>query len=176
MTSEQTKAFLDAVKAADIKTFEFDTDLCTHLYNDAEHAIVKVNYDLNCAVAIRANDYGGSVKRYTHDVQVVLADFSDIHEARTAGTADQIQKFLKAIGNIELTDEELRILVKIDNGNYDIIPETGDYNNTFHYLSKKQVSELDEKQRQEYEASKEKYEKEKREYIPVNQAASITLN
>lgn len=176
MTNEQAKAFLDAIEAAEIKTFEFDTDLCTHLYNDGIHAIIKPNFDMNCAIGIRANDYGGSVKRYNHNVQVVLADFSDIHEARTAGSAKQIEKFLEAIGNITLTDEELKILVKIDNGNYDIIPETGDYNNQFHYLSKKQISQLTEEEQKKYKASKEKYEKEKREYIPVNQAASITLN
>lgn len=174
MNSQQAKAFMNAIEAAGIKTFEFDSDLCTHFYHDGVHAIVKPNYDLECMVAFRANDYGGSVKRYKHNIQAIVSDFGDIHEVRTAGSFDQIKKFAEAIGGIDFTNDELKILVSIDNANYDIIPETGDYVNAFHYLSKKQIAELSTEERAEYEASLKEYEEKKKNHLQRGAAAQIT--
>lgn len=174
MNSTQAKAFMDAIEAAEIKTFEFDTDLCTHLYNDGIHAIVKCDYDKECCVAIRSVDYGGSHARYENKVQVVMSDFGDIHEVRAAGTYDQIIKFIDSYGGITLTDDDLKVILHIDKANYDIIPANGDYVNAFKYLSAKDYEALSEEEKAKYDAEKKKYEE--RNLVPgKNQAARITL-
>lgn len=176
MTEQQVKAFMKAVEASDIKTYEFDTDLTTHLYNDCETRVVKPSYSIGAFVAFRPNDYSGGTKVYQHNVQAVVADFGDVHEARTSGSSEQIEKFIKEIAtDIDLTDDELKILVKIDKGNYGIIPETGNYIDAPKYLSPKQIADLSDEERTQYEAKVDKYNKEKANYIPANQAASISL-
>ena len=68
----------------------------------------------------------------------------------------------------------IKILLEIDKKNYDIIPETGDYNR-FHYLSKKQYEALSKEDREKYDKEKAEYEEKKEKYIGQNSAASITL-
>ena len=41
MNSNQAKKFMDAVEAANIKSYQFDTDLGTHLYHDGVRAIAR---------------------------------------------------------------------------------------------------------------------------------------
>ena len=41
MNGAQTKKFLDALEAAEMTKYEFDSDLGTHIYNDGENAFVK---------------------------------------------------------------------------------------------------------------------------------------
>lgn len=174
MNANQAKKFFDALDAAGIKRYQCSTDLSTHLYNDGVRAIAKPDYKNEQIVAFRSVDYGGSVKRYDKNIQVVLSDFGDVHEVRAAGDYQQIVKFVESLGSISLNDDELKILLEIDKKNYDIIPETGDYNR-FHYLSKKQYEALSKEDREKYDKEKAEYEEKKEKYIGQNSAASITL-
>ena len=174
MTSEQCKSFLAAVENAGIKLYQYTTDIPTHLYNDGKNHIAKADFTKNCVVGFRSATVGGSNNVY-NGIQVVIADFSDIHEIRTGGSYEQIKKFCESF-NVNLTDDEFKVLLKIDKQNYDIKPATGDYNNSFAYLSSKQYEALSNKEKAEYAERKAAYEKAKAEYIPANQAAQITLN
>lgn len=174
MTSEQCQSFLTAVESAGIKSYQFTTDTPSHLYNDGENHITKADFAKECIVAFRSATIGGSHNVY-NGIQVVIADFADVHEIRTGGSYDQIKKFCESF-NVELTDDEFKVLLKIDKQNYDIKPETGDYNKSFTYLSSKQYEALSNKEKAEYAERKAAYEKAKAEYIPANQAAQITLN
>lgn len=175
MTSDQANKFMAAVEAAGIKTYEFDSDLCTHLYHDGNHAIAKIVPELGAVVAFRANDYGGAVPRYAHNIQVVVSDYGDIHEVRTAGSCDQIKKFAETIG-VSLNEDDIKILLSIDKANYDIKPETGDYVSRFHYLTQKQYNELSDDEKQKYDSEKEAYENAQKNYIGQNMAATVKLN
>ena len=173
MNVDQCKKWMQAIKAAGIKTYQFDTDLGTHLYHDGVNAVAIPQHDLNAVVAIRANGFGGSHNTYKNNVQAVLSDYGDIHEVRTGGTSEQILKLVESLG-VSLSDEEVKIVVNIDKGNYDIKPETGNYNQ-FHYLTQKQYEALSENEKAEYKSEKEKYEADKAKYIGQNMAASVTF-
>lgn len=173
MNANQAKKFMDAIEAAGIKSYEFDTDLGTHLYNDGERAIARPLYDLEAVIAYRSK-FGGSTPVYEGGIQIEMSDFGDIHECRAGGSLEQIKKFAAAFGDT-LSEEDLKILVKIENTNVNIKPETGDYVNGFHYLSAKQIEQLSPEEKADYEARLAEHEKSVREYIPANQAASISL-
>lgn len=172
MTGEQTKKFIQAAEAAKIKNYEFDTDLGTHLYNN-DHAINKFVEGDEIVYNIRDARFGGSHNTYEKGIQVVAAWTEDIHEARIAGSYDQISTFLKTLG-VELSDSDLKIMIDIDKNNVDIIPATGDYNR-FVPLTKKQYDALSDEEKKEYDKAKADEEKRQHDYIGQNQAASITL-
>lgn len=174
MTTEQAKAFDQAVQAAGIKAYEFTTDLGTHLYHGG-NAVAKIDYTHNCILNFRATDMGGRPNAsFNGNIQATLSNFDDIHEVRCAGDYDQITKFIDSIGSISLTDDELKLLLQIDKKNYNLIPETGDYNR-FHYLSKKAYEALTDDEKKKYDEDKAAYEDAKEKYIGQNAAASITL-
>ena len=52
MNATQCKAFMDAVEAAEITTFTFDSDLSSHFRNDGKRNIVKPDYDKECYFAV----------------------------------------------------------------------------------------------------------------------------
>ena len=173
MNSNQAKKFMDAVKAANIKSYQFDTDLGTHLYHDGVRAIARPLYDLEAVISYRAMS-GGSTPVYGNNIQVITSDFGDIHECRLAGSLEQIKKFAAEYGDT-LSNDDLKILLQIDSTNVNIKPETGDYVNGFKYLTAKQISQLSPEEKADYEAELAEHEKSVREYIAPNQAASITL-
>ena len=172
MTGEQTKKFIEAAKTAQIKNYQFDTDLGTHLYNN-DHAFNKFVEADEIVYNIRNGKFGGSHNGTDRALQVVAAWTEDIHEARISGTSDQISTFLKTLG-VELSDSDLKIMVEIDKSNVDIIPATGDYNR-FVPLTKKQYDALSDKEKEEYDKAKAAEEKRQHDYIGQNVAASITL-
>jgi hypothetical protein len=65
--------------------------------------------------------------------------------------------------------------MQIDKRNYNIIPETGDYNR-FVYLTESQYNALSEEEKEKYNAAKDAYEKEKATYIGQNVSARITVS
>ena len=173
MTKEQTRKFLDAVESAEIKYYEFDTDLGTHLYNNKEAILKFVEAD-EMVYNIRSNAYGGSTNTYGDRYQIVAAWTEDIHEARTSGTLDQITNFINAIGS-SFTDDDIKILTNINQSTYDINPETGDYNR-FVKLSKKEYDALTPEKKEEYDAKYAEEEKKKANYLPSGVSARITIN
>ena len=175
MTTEVCKKFLEAVKSADIKVYEFTTDVGSHFYNDNKTRFVIPNHDLEAIIAIRpANFAGASFPTYADKIQTVVANYGDIHEVRTAGSYEQIKNFVEAMG-LSLTDEQAKIMLEIEHSNYDIKPETGNYVDRFKYLSKKQYDELSDEEKKSYDSEKEKYEEARKNYIGQNMAASISF-
>lgn len=174
MTQEQCEKFLAAVEAAGIKSYRFTSDIGTHLYNDGTTAIAKPIYSIQAVVGLRRTKYSGAVQQFSGNINVDMIDFPDVHEILTGGSYNQIKTFCDTLG-MDLNSDDLKILLEIDKGNYDIKPENGDYVNTFKYLSESQYEALSPEEKAEYDNKKAAYEKAKREYIPANQAASITM-
>ena len=79
----------------------------------------------------------------------------------------------KELGVI-VDEDDLKIILKIETANSNIIPETGDYNR-FQPLSKKQYDSLSDEHKKEYDAAKEADDKKKHDYIGGHAAASISL-
>lgn len=174
MNKTQCQKWMAALNAAELTSYQFDTDLGTHLMNDGKNAIAIPVDEIEAVLAIRTNNLAGSHNVYANNVQAVLSDYADVHEVRTAGTSDQIKKLVETLG-VTLTDEQVKIIVEIDKRNYDIKPATGDYVNRFRYLTQKQYEALSEDEKAKYDSEKKKYETDKKNYIGQNMAASITM-
>lgn len=175
MEKQVVEAFMKAVQAANIESYQFDSDLSTRFYHNPKgKSIAKPNYDINSIVSIRSAKQAGSHNVYGKNVEVDVIDFCDIHEARTAGDYKQIKAFCESIGTL-ITDEEFKIILEIDKRNMDLIPETGNYVDRFHYLTDAQIAELSEEEKADYKERLEKYEKERNNYLGQNQAARITI-
>lgn len=174
MTVEQCKKFMAAVEAAEMKSYEFDCDTGSRYIHDGATTITKVDYDVNQVVSFRSNlTYGGATKQYEGNIEVICSNFDDIHAVRAGGSYEQVKKFIES-ANLNLSDEELKVILYIDKHNVDIKPETGDYNR-FKYLSQKQYEALSTEEKAKYDKEKEKYETEKHNYLGKNKAAQITL-
>lgn len=174
MTKEQCEAFIVAAEAADITAYQFTTDTPSHLYHNGTDHITKPIYDKECLVGFRSSHYGGSHGTYNNNLEIVMVDFVDVHEVRAGGSYEQIKKFAESF-NVDLTEDELKVLLQIDKRNYDIKPITGDYASQFKYITSKRYDLLSDEEKAAYNAAKEEYEKKQHDYIGENQAASITL-
>lgn len=156
MTKEGMNKFLAAVKAADMKSYQFDSDLGTHFYHNSENAILYTNDDLNLMTNVR-RIYTKEGTPYEGQCLITCADYGDLHEVRVGGTAEQAKTFLEAMG-ITPTEEELKIIVSIDRSNYQIIPMTGDYNSKFVKLTDDEIANLTPEEKKKYEAELAKFE------------------
>ena len=157
MTLSNIKKFLAACQEAGIKNYQFDTDLGTHLYNNTETSIIVLDETEEVAYNFRnkINDLNTS---YNGNLYVQGANLSDIHEVRFGGTIDEIKAFATAYG-LTFTDEQLNLLLKNDLTNYNVKPETGDYN--FVPLTNSALEALSEEERKEYELNLKEYQDKK---------------
>ena len=174
MTTEQLEKFIQSAEAAEIEFYTFDVDDGEKLVNDGKRAILKVSGD--DVINICSSQFGsGSHSMFgRNSIMVTASDPGDIHKARIGGNYDQIKTFLENYGT-SLDDDDLKIMLAINNKNYDVKPATGDYVHGFHYLSDKDYESLSPEEKERYDADKKAYEKAKHDYIGKNQAASITL-
>lgn len=174
MTDEKSTAILSAIESAGIEKFALGTDLMTTLYHDGKNYINKF-VDGTWYNFRNEKINKGSTPPFTGNLGVVAVDSVDVHEIRVAGDYEHIKAFAEAL-NIELSDDELKLLIQIDKQkNAEIVPETGDYVHGFKYLGEKELSWMTPEEREQYEADKEAYEEAKKNYIGQNMAASITL-
>lgn len=177
MNNAQTKKFLDALDAAGIKKYEFDSDLGTHIYSDGENAFIKYVEADEMLYGIRSTHNAGSHNVYdynTNPIHVICMWCEDAHECRTAGNYKQISTLLQELG-ATLSDEENKILLKITGMNSDIIPANGDYNR-FVPLTEEQYNALTPEGKAKYDAEKAAYEDHQKNYIGKNMAGGVRLS
>lgn len=172
MTSNQYNKFKQALETAEIVSFAVEDDINGWYYHNGENAFIKDNSD--GVISIRSNKTSQSHPAFAGNVLVNFIEFVDIHVARTAGSAEKIKKFMEAMG-ASLSDDEYKLVLEIDKHNYDIKPVTGDYVSNFKYLSQREYDALSPEEKAAYDEEKAAYEKAKRDYLPQNQAASITF-
>lgn len=173
MDANQCKQFIAGIEAAKIKSYQFTCDTTTNYYNDGETKIAIPDYELNAVVGIRSSHTGGSHNTYQGNIQIMMSDFSDIHEVRTAGDFDQIKTLLDTMG-VQLTEDQIKIVINLDTPNNGINPETGNYLR-FRYLTQKQYEALSDEEKAKYDSEKKEYEESREKYIGHKMAASITL-
>lgn len=148
MTPEGMNKFLNALKSANIKEYQFDSDLGTHFYNNA-NAILFTDDDVNMMINVRRR-YTREGFPYEGDVFITCADYGDLHEVRFGATYEKTVEFLTAIG-ITPNEEQMKIIVEIDKKNYEIKPLTGDYNPTFVEKTDEEIANLTAEQKAKYE-------------------------
>lgn len=158
MTLQGILKFTKALETAGIKTWEavsdvspthfFNADNCFNVIDEAEETI----YNFSSTNA-NSDTYGSG------RIVVKGAHLSDIHEVRCAGELKEVQAFIDAYG-LPLTDEQTKILIKINATNYNLKPATGDY--TFKELSEEEISKLSEEAKAKYELELANFKKSKR--------------
>ena len=161
--------FLSACKSAEISEYRLSTDVGTHYYNN-DSSVILLDKVEEAVLAIKqatvSPDQIGNDK-----LQVQIADLVDIHEATIFGSYDKIKNFASNYG-LELSDEQIKILLKIDGSNYNLKPITGDYVNEFVELTEDELDNLSEEERADYEARLEEHKKVK---LSNRMAAQISI-
>lgn len=173
MELSTTKKFLNAVKEAGIKKYQFDTDLGTHFYHDAERSLLILDEAESTIFNFRRRFAGQTEMEYNGNIRVYAAHLSDVHEVRVGGTYEEIKKFVDSYG-LNLTTEDLKVLVKIDNTNRDIMPLTGDYiSSDFEEKSEEEIEKMSEEEKEKYLADLDNYKKYKG--LSSKYSAQITI-
>ena len=164
MTVESMRKFMDAVKAAGIMDWEVMTDTApTHYYNnDVSFNVLDADNNMmyNFTQTITTVDPYGA-----NQISVKGADLSDIHEVRFGASLEKVKAFIEAYG-LSLTDDQLKILVKINGGNYNLKPATGDYL-TFKELTEDQIAALSPEEQARYQEALDAFNKRKNIQMPV---------
>ncbi len=172
MTKDQVSKIVSALESAELKKYMVVDDINTRIYN-SDNAIIKVDDADEMFVNIRANNVGGSHKRFDSNIEVICMDFTDAHEFIVGADHQKIIKFVEELG-LSLSDEEVKLIIELDNGNYNLIPPTGDYNR-FVPLTEEQYERLSPEEKEKYDAEKAAHDEYEKNYIGQNLAARISV-
>ena len=170
MTQQQFEDIKAALEAAEITNFDLVTDTPTHLRNNSEAIIKQVG---DYVVNFRRPQYAAT--NQVNGVEMVIADFGDIHEMRAYGDADSMKALAQNLG-ISLSDDDTTLLYRIDKSSNPMDIVTGDYVNNFKYLGEYEYNQLTPEEKEAYDEAKAAYEKAKAQHIGVNQAAEFTIS
>lgn len=169
MTANQITKFLQAVEAAELKSYSFADDICSKYYN-SDNSICVYDENSSAIVSIRKTLNNGIADN--NSLTFTVNDIVDIRKAEVFGTYEQIKKFAEEYG-LSLTDEQLQIIVKIDRMNNVVKPITGDYINVYHKLSEAEYEALSDEEKAKYDAMV-KDDEDRLHGIPRGRAATIT--
>lgn len=172
MNTAQWKKTKAAMDAAGIKKFQIDTDTDYHLFNDTDAAKVIV-FDEGSEMFFNFRQKVGTGSEGWNDPYIVTgSDIVDIHMVKFGATLDKITKFIDEMG-LDLDDDQMQAVIKINKGNYDINPITGDYLLAgFKELSEEEIAKLSPQEKIDYEKKLELYNKRKK--MPINQVVQVT--
>lgn len=173
MTTDSWHKFKNALDQVGIKKFQVDSDTDYHLFNDPDNAKIVVFdegtetfYGIRQKVATSSEGWGDPIV-------VTGVEVGDIHMLKFGATADKIAQWIDAMG-LNLDDEQQAAVIKINKGNYDINPETGDYILAgFKVLSDEEIAKLTPQQKIDYE-EKLKIYNDRQKFTKPNQVVQIT--
>lgn len=172
MTKAQISKFLNAAESAEIKEYAFYDDIQTKM-NNHERAIIIYDEANSALINIKQTQPTGVLRENSNNnVTFMMQNIDDIRRAEVYGNYEAIKKFIDAYG-LSLTNDQLEIVLKIDRNNLIVNPQTGDYHNIFHQVSKETYESFTPEQKAEYD--KHMAEEKKRYDLPVGTAARITL-
>lgn len=171
MTKDQVSKIMSALESVEIKNYMVVDDITTKIYN-SDTSIIKVDDADEMFVNIRANNVGGSHKRFDSNLEVICMDFVDAHEFIVGADHQKITNFIEGLG-LNLSDDEKKLIVELDNGNYNLIPPTGDYNR-FVPLTEEH-ERLSPEEKEKYDAEKAEHDEFEKKYIGQNMAARISV-
>lgn len=155
MKLSTTLKFMNAVKAAGITKFQFDTGLGTHYYNN-DHALILLDEAESAVINIR-RAFVNDTSPYNDKTMVYVSNLDDIHEVRIGGDYESIMKFIKAYG-LSLDSEHLKVLVNIDKTNNYVKPMTGDYH-LFKEKTEEEIAKMSPAEKEAYEVEKTEHDR-----------------
>jgi hypothetical protein len=160
MENKHVKAIIDAMKAADIKVYEFLTDNVDHFYNNADNSIVLYDDsdDPGLLVNIKSR-YPQTIDVFDNNkgnLLINVAACTDIHAFKTGCDFAKAKAFVESLG-LTLTEDQQKILIKTNASNRNIKPETGDY--LFRVLSDEEIAKLSPEEKEAYEKAFKEHNK-----------------
>lgn len=171
MTKDFTLKFLSAMESAGITNYQAKIDDGTNMYNSDNSLLIFSEPDetfINVRQKIATASDG-----FESPFIVTTADASDVHSLRLGGSLKQVREFLEALG-VTLTDNNKDVLIKIDKGNYNINPLTGDYLLAgFKVLSDEEIAKLSNQEKLDYEEKLKLFNERKK--MPVGQVVQIDV-
>ena len=172
MTKESWQKAKAAMDAADIKKFQIDTDTDYHLFNDTDNAKVIVFDEGTETFYNFRQKVATSSEGWKDPIIVTACDAIDVHMLKFGATPDKISRFIEEMG-LDLDDDQKEAVIKINKGNYDINPITGDYLLAgFKELSEEEIAELSPQEKIDYENKLALYNKRKK--MGGNQVIQVT--
>ena len=150
MTESQVTNFLSAIESAEIDNFCFVDDI-TCYYKNSDAGVVVYDDSNKAIVSIQLNS--ATSAQLSNPLKFQMCDILDIHRAEVSGTYEIIKKFIDAYG-LSLTDDQLKVLLKIDRNNTISKPVTGDYSTSYRKLSPEEYAALTEEEKKEYDEKK----------------------
>ena len=173
MTTEYWNKFKGALDACGIKKFQIDTDTDYHLFNDPDAGKVIVFDEGSKTFYNFRGKVGRGSEGWDEPIIVTGCQEADIHMIKFGAQLKDIIAFINEMG-LNLDEEQMEAVVKINKGNYDINPETGDYILAgFRELSEEEIAELSPQEKIDNEANLVIYNERKK--IGTNQSARIYI-
>ena len=172
MTSSSWQKAKAAMDAAGITKFQIDTDTDYHLFNDVDSNKVIV-YDEGTETFYNFRQrIGNGSDGWKDPIIVTACDAVDIHMLKFGATPDKISKFIEEMG-LNLDEDQMNAVIKINKGNYDINPITGDYILAgFKVLTEEEIEALTPQEKKDYEKKLEIYNN--RSKLGPNQNVQVT--
>lgn len=150
MTEAQVNKFMSAVEAAEIDNFCFVDDI-TCYYTNSESGVCVYDSADKAIISIQKNS--SSSPALSNPLKFQMCDIVDIHRAEVSGTYEILGKFIEEYG-LDLTDDQLKVLMRIDRNNTISKPVTGDYTTTYKKLTPEEYDALTEEEKKEYDKKK----------------------
>ena len=149
MESSTVSKILSALESAGIKEYGVATDELYHLYNNDYGILVNGGSEMY-SISRKSQVIGA--EPYEGETVVRAFDHSAIVFFEFGGDFKAVEAFLEAAGQ-SLTDEQKKVLLRIDRTNYTVIPETGDYH-PFKELTPEEYEALTPEEKAAYDAAK----------------------
>lgn len=173
MTTESWLKIKNAMTQAGIGKYQIDTDTDYHLFNDPDNAKVIVLDEGTSTFFNFRQRVANGADGWQDPIIVTSVTVEDAHMVKFGAGPEKIRQFIEAMG-LNLSDEEMKAVIKINRGNYDINPITGDYLLAgFKVLTEEEIEELSPQEKIDYEKKKELYDK-RQKFTGQNHVVEIT--
>jgi hypothetical protein len=168
MTGDQFTKFKSAIDAAGIKNYCAVVDDGVNLYN-SDNAICVYDSSSESIVNVRGRAGSGGSDGFSSPLIMNMAWIEDIHHVKFGATLEKAEEFFRSLG-CSLDEDQKKILININKGNYNIKPITGDYVLAgFKVLSDEEIAKLSAQEKIDYEKKLEIYkERQKTENVVVS--------
>ena len=168
MDGTEAKKIIDACNERNIN-FKIVTMMPSNIIKN-ENTVVK---------AIGDNIFGFRKPIYSENngvdgIEMLIMPMEQLCEFHITADYSDMKSLCEEIG-VDLDDDELKLLIRMDKYDSHLEPETGDYNR-LKYISGKAYELLTSEQKQEYDEAKAAYEEEQAKKLGKNQAAQISMN
>ena len=149
MDAGNISKIINALESAGIKDYEAMIDENYHFYNNDNSILICNGDDI---INISRKSYVVGAEPFDAQTIVRVTQAEHVVYMAFGGDFKQVEHVVTDLG-ATLTDEQKKVLLKIDRSNYNVIPETGDYH-PFKELTPEEYEALSPEDKAAYDAAK----------------------